>query len=53
MMEFGGELSTIATLIAPYGDIWQVELEKLITIFGFVTVDKISLNSILYVMVIF
>ena len=27
-MEFGGELSTIATLTAPYGDIWQVELEK-------------------------
>ena len=47
------ELSTVATVIAPYGGIWQVGLKKLITTFGFVMVGKISLNTILFVMVIF
>ena len=46
------ELSTVATLTAPYGGIWQVGLKK-ITTFGFVMVGRILLNTILSVMVIF
>ena len=56
------ELSTVATLIASYGGILQVgfmvvfgkwDWRNLITTFGFVMVGKISLNTILSVMVIF
>ena len=48
------ELSTVATLIAPYGGIWQVGLKKADNnIWSRNLVGRISLNTILSVMVIF
>ena len=48
------ELSTVATLIAPYGGIWQVRLKKADNnIWSRNLVRRISLNTILSVMVIF
>ena len=48
------ELSTVATLIAPYGGIWQVGLKKTDNnIWSRDLVGRISLNTILSFMVIF
>ena len=53
-MEYGDELSIVATLTIPYGGIWQVGLKKVARIiFGFVIVGRISLNTIQFVMVTF
>ena len=40
------ELSTVATLTAPYGGICKWDWRKLITTFGFVMVGRILLNTI-------
>ena len=48
------ELSTVATVIAPYGGIWQVGLKKANNNIWYRNlVGRISLNTILSVMVIF
>ena len=48
------KLSTVATLIAPYGGIWQVGLKKANNNIWYRNlVGRISLNTILSIMVIF